>query len=1046
MKYHEILKALIGIPSLSARLDNPFPLVGDKVTISSTSEWVRQHEYLLDGGAGPERSVLDCVLGKSSETVDMSAAGEFIQSVSVSNDSGNASVRKIAYPMLPATEPYFMVTATEIVRVGERGYLSIYAENGYATSRNNTIVARIYKENEPEPVKTVGFDTSRPGPTVWAASPYTFDAVSDRGIYDVEVDVTDVLTGVTFTKRINKLITVTPALAPRDEAVEYLVPDAKIVGGAESWIIDGKDYPAGCTVILKYDPQFGERYPMRLRLDNFKGTRENPIIFTIDTEEPFEFNWFYWFGILFNDCAHIVFDGRGYHNLDKGFRMIAMPEFANIAIQVTNYSNELEFFGIEIDKADFAGFMIKTDPTADNPRGGWPAYRLENLRLHHNHIHDTVGEGSYLGHYSPNYYTGTNSNGEEVRYRAHHLYNTRIYRNIYENQGYDNFQLNNAEDAEICYNEFINGGNRMEKDQTSALALGLSGKIYNNVIRGHFGPAIQCLCMGDVEIFNNIIAPGTEVSSAFYLGGFQEPPQSDYDTGLTIGHLINIHNNILFSYGVPYLFSQANKCKNVRILDNFCVHKGAWGGQAADIMSGWKVEGNMELEYPRYPFDFQAIDERYKIADSINLDYRIAASSPLVEGGCGDSFRFDFNGYKNWYDKVFPIGPFLGKYRSPDIVDALFGLSSIVIDGGAASTLSNKVSVRMNCKGEVTHYRISEKRDFSDTVWSEWSGDTVEFTFLSTGPKTLYCQIKSSTEESAVKSASIIYQESPLVLSSVVIEDGVPEKNGKTVSVEISYSGSVMPRYYRAGETEDLTSAGWTAFTERFSYTFDTTGAKTLYVQLMDGFGQMTETRSASITINPPRKAVVSIGWAYDDVAPGCVFDSGLGINRMNYSATARTFVWDSGEDAGTVVKGDSVNFNEDIRVGGATTGDDSGMYPDSVLEKYVRYNGFPQNTYGHRTASIHLSPGTYRLRLFCSLNSTYKNSTEFMKVQTVVDGVANVFELPDGYDVIGNLTRWLEQEITVPESGMFELQWGMENATKGWMEVPLNIIEIEET
>lgn len=116
--------------------------------------------------------------------------------------------------MLPATEPYFMVTATEIVRVGERGYLSIYAENGYATSRNNTIVARIYKENEPEPVKTVGFDTSRPGPTVWAASPYTFDAVSDRGIYDVEVDVTDVLTGVTFTKRINKLITVTPALAP----------------------------------------------------------------------------------------------------------------------------------------------------------------------------------------------------------------------------------------------------------------------------------------------------------------------------------------------------------------------------------------------------------------------------------------------------------------------------------------------------------------------------------------------------------------------------------------------------------------------------------------------------------------------------------------------------------------------------------------------------------------------------------------------------------------------------------------------------------------
>ena len=86
--------------------------------------------------------------------------------------------------------------------------------------------------------------------------------------------------------------------------------------------------------------------------------------------------------------------------------------------------------------------------------------------------------------------------------------------------------------------------------------------------------------------------------------------------------------------------------------------KGAWGGQAADIMSGWKVEGNMELEYPRYPFDFQAIDERYKIADSINLDYRIAASSPLVEGGCGDSFRFDFNGYKKLVRQGVPYRPF----------------------------------------------------------------------------------------------------------------------------------------------------------------------------------------------------------------------------------------------------------------------------------------------------------------------------------------------------------------------------------------------------
>lgn len=1045
MKYSEILKALIGIPTLSVKVDNPFPLVGEDVTVSSTSTWVKLHEYLLNGGSGEERSVLDCILGKSSKSLRMSVAGEFTQDINVSNDSGNASVRKMVYSMSPATEPYFNVAATEIVRVGERGYLSIYADNGYPTSRNSTIVARIYRENEPVPVKTVGFDTSRPGPTVWASSPYIFDAVSDRGIYDVEVDVTDVLTGVTFTKRINKLITVTPALAPRGEAIEYLMPDAKIDGGRQSWIWDGSDIPAGSTIVLKYDSRYGEKYPMRFRMENFIGTWEKPIIITIDTAEPFEWNWFYWYGWAMANCHHIVIDGRGYNNLAKGLKLIAMPEFANTCLSFTSFDDEIEMFEVEIEGAEFAGMMIKTDPNPDNPDTWYDNFRFNRLLIHHCHIHDTTGEGSYLGYYGAGWLEGQNSAGETVRYRAHHLYNCRIYRNVYENQGYDNFQLNNAEDAEICYNQFINGGLRMEVDQTGSLAISMSGKIYNNVIWGCQGPGIQVGWLGPLEFFNNLICQGGPVSSAIYNLAWAEPPAEDNSFVHNEDPLI-IHNNLLLSYSGILLGRTTNYTDNIQMYDNICVYKSILcGGQYPESIAKWTVKNNFEKKILGYPYDFGQLDIELKFGDSERLDYRIAATSPLVEGGCGDSFLFDFNGYKNWYNKVFPIGPFLGKYRNPYVIDADFALASIVINGGAGSTLSCKVSVWMNCKGEVTHYRLGESGDFSSVGWTEWNGDTVEYTFGSTGVKTLYCQLKSATEESEVKSASIVYQESPLALSSIVIEGGIPEKNGRTVIVEIKYSGSVLPTYYRAGETGDLSSTVWKAFAGSFSYTFDSIGPKVLYVQLRDASGKTTEIKSASITIKQMRKAVVSIGWGYDDVAPGCVFDEGLGINKMNFSTVPRSFVWNSGEDAGTITKMDSGGVSEDVKTGGATTGDDSGMYPDSVLEKYARYNGFPQNTYGHRTASVHLPPGTYRLRLFCSLNSTYKNSTEFMKVQTVVDGVANVFELPDGYDVIGNLTRWLEQEITVPESGTFELQWGMENATKGWMEVPLNIMEIEE-
>lgn len=1045
MKYNEILKALVGIPTLSAKIDKPFPLVGEDVVMSCSSTWVKQHNYVINAGDREVQSVLGCALGRSSKTVNMVTAGEFAQYISVSNDSGSASVRKVIYPMSNAAEPYFKVEASETIRVGETGYLSIKADNGYATSRNNTIIARLYRENEPEPVKTVGFNTDRPGPTFWASSPYSFDSASDRGIYDVEVDVTDVLTGVTFTQRHNKLITVTPALAPRDEAIEYLMPDAKIDGGKQSWIWDGSGVPAGSTIVLKYDPKYGEKYPMRFRMENFVGTWEKPIIITIDTAEPFVWNWYYWYGWAMANCHHIVIDGRGYKNLTKGLKLIAMPGFANTCLSFTSFDDEIEIFDVEIDGAEFAGMMIKTDPSPDNPDTWYDNFKFNRLLIHHCYIHDTTGEGSYIGYYGAGWIEGHNKAGETVRYRAHHLYNCRIYRNVYENQGYDNFQLNNAEDAEICYNHFINGGRRMEVDQTGALAISMSGKIYNNVIWGCQGPGIQVGWMGPLEFFNNLIAQGGPVSSAIYNLAWAEPPAEDGSFTHNEDPFV-IHNNLLMSYSGILLGKTTNYTDNIQIYDNICIYKSIlYGGQYAESIAKWTVKNNFEKKISGYPYDFEQLDIELKFGDSEGLDYRIASTSPLVEGGCGEGFRFDFNGYKNWYNKVFPIGPFLGKYRHPDMIDATFALASIVINGGAGSTLGNKVSVKMNCKGEVTHYRLGESSDISSTGWTEWSGDTLEYTFSTTGLKTLYCQIKSAAEESEVRSASIVYQESPLALSAIVMDGGVSEKNGRTVEVEIQYSGSVAPRYYRAGEVADLSAAGWTAFANIFTYTFDSIGAKTLYVQLRDEFGQMTEIRSAGITILQPRRTVISVGWPYDDVAPGCVFDEGLGINKVHFSTEARTFVWDSGEDAGTVTKTDSLSAFEDFKVGGATTGDDSGIYPDIVMEKYVRYNGFPQNTYGHRTASIHLPPGTYRLRLFCSLNSNYKNSTEFMKVQTVVDGVANMFELPEGYDVIGNLTQWLEQEITVPESGVFELQWGMENATKGWMEVPLNMIEIEE-
>lgn len=196
----------------------------------------------------------------------------------------------------------------------------------------------------------------------------------------------------------------------------------------------------------------------------------------------------------------------------------------------------------------------------------------------------------------------------------------------------------------------------------------------------------------------------------------------------------------------------------------------------------------------------------------------------------------------------------------------------------------------------------------------------------------------------------------------------------------------------------------------------------------------------------PLRKATLSLGWTADELNnQGVIYDKDLKLNRVNFSTNVRFFVWDSEETSGTIQKIDSYGLNEDVQKIGQVTGDDSGIFPDDVLLRAVRYNGNPTNTYGYRRAQITLDPGHYNLRLFMSLNKTQKDGSKFLKIQTIIDDVATDFTIPEDYSLSGNLTRWLEQEIHITESGKFELRFGFENVTIGWVPCPLNVMEIEE-
>ena len=86
------------------------------------------------------------------------------------------------------------------MRVGDIGSITVKPDNGYSFTREHTITAKIYREDEKgNPVRTLTFDTG--GTVEGDTDSFSFSEASDRGIYDIEVSVTDVLLGRTLVKR-----------------------------------------------------------------------------------------------------------------------------------------------------------------------------------------------------------------------------------------------------------------------------------------------------------------------------------------------------------------------------------------------------------------------------------------------------------------------------------------------------------------------------------------------------------------------------------------------------------------------------------------------------------------------------------------------------------------------------------------------------------------------------------------------------------------------------------------------------------------------------
>jgi hypothetical protein len=183
----------------------------------------------------------------------------------------------------------------------------------------------------------------------------------------------------------------------------------------------------------------------------------------------------------------------------RGIKITGGQQSVTLEYLTTN----VELDHVEIGYSGFAGIMAKTDPTCDDAtiRGNFTMY---DVRIHDNYVHDTGGEGLYVGHS----FWGTGVSTSCGQRYPHAIEGLKIYNNTVKNSGWESIQVGSApKGAEVYNNHIENYGvaNKLYQNNGVQFGEGAPGKFYGNFIKGGKNIALIILGNGENFIHDNVI-------------------------------------------------------------------------------------------------------------------------------------------------------------------------------------------------------------------------------------------------------------------------------------------------------------------------------------------------------------------------------------------------------------------------------------------------------------------------------------------------------------------------------------------------------------
>jgi hypothetical protein len=289
------------------------------------------------------------------------------------------------------------------------------------------------------------------------------------------------------------------------------------------------------------------------------------------------------------------------------------------SVHLEMFSTNFEVDHLEISNSGFAGIMAKTDPTCDDAtlRGNFVMY---DISLHHNYVHDTGGEGFYIGH---TFYLGA-STPCGVRL-PHVIEGLKIFNNVVRNTGWDGIQVGSTpKGAKVYHNKVENYGVKNEIYQNNGVQLGAGApaEFYGNLIKD--GPGMGLIILENAENFahdNVFINTGAD-------GIFCDERSAD-------GPGFKFINNTIINPGANGIKIYAEKVPMNIVLNNIIVNPGNYstytypraGDDAYVFLLSKAVKAEISNNY--LTRDINSL----KFANAGGHDYRLTSSSPVIDKG-----------------------------------------------------------------------------------------------------------------------------------------------------------------------------------------------------------------------------------------------------------------------------------------------------------------------------------------------------------------------------------------------------------------------------